>query len=68
MERSLLLFPALSLIEEEVRRQYGVEVIGRLPEVRETFYAVAAERRLEHPAVQAISEAARASMAGARRG
>jgi LysR family transcriptional activator of nhaA len=54
-------FPAASAIEAEVRRQYGVELVGRLPEVRETHYAISAERRLKHPAVVAISTAARAS-------
>jgi LysR family transcriptional activator of nhaA len=55
------IFPASAAIEAEVRRQYEVEVVGRLPEVKETFYAISAERRLKHPAVVAISSAARAS-------
>jgi LysR family transcriptional activator of nhaA len=54
-------FPAASAIEAEVRRQYGVELVGRLPEVRESYYAISAERRIKHPAVVAISTAARAS-------
>ncbi len=53
------LFPVPSVIEEEVQRQYGVVVVGRLEAVRERFYAITAERRLKHPAVVAISEAAR---------
>jgi LysR family transcriptional activator of nhaA len=52
-------FPAPTIIEEEVRRQYGVEVVGRVDEVRERFYALTVERRLHHPAVQAIYRAAR---------
>ena len=52
------LFPAPSVIEEEVRRQYGVQTVGRLEEVRERFYAISVERKLKHPAVVAISEAA----------
>ncbi len=54
-------FPAVTAIEAEVRRQHEVEVVGRVPEVRESFYAISAERRLKHPAVVAISTAARAS-------
>ncbi len=54
-------FPAASAIEAEVRSQHGVEVVGRLPEVRETYYAISAERRIKHPAVVAISAGARAS-------
>lgn len=52
------LFPAPSVIEGEVRRQYGVQTVGRLEEVRERFYAISVERKLKHPAVVAISEAA----------
>lgn len=52
------LFPAPSVIEAEVRRQYGVQVVGRLEDVRERFYAISVERKLKHPAVVAISEAA----------
>ena len=53
------IFVAPTAVEDEVARQYGVQVIGRTEQVRERFYAVSAQRRLEHPAVVAISEAAR---------
>jgi len=53
------IFPASSVMESEVKRQYGVVVIGRVPEVRERFYAISVERKLKNPAVVAISEAAR---------
>ena len=39
-------------------RQYGVAVVGQLDEVRERYFAISVERRLKHPAVLAISEAA----------
>lgn len=52
-------FPAPSAIEREVREQYGVRVVGRTNRVRERYYAISAERRLKHPAVVAVSEAAR---------
>jgi LysR family transcriptional activator of nhaA len=52
-------FPGPSIIEQEIQRQYGVEVVGRMDEVRERFYAITVERRLHHPAVQAIYRAAR---------
>lgn len=60
-------FPAAAAIEAEVRRQYEVEVVGRVPEVRESFYAISPERRLKHPGVAAISAAARASFLRAPR-
>jgi LysR family transcriptional activator of nhaA len=34
-------------------------VVGRVPEVKERFYAVSVERRLKNPAVIAITDAAR---------
>jgi LysR family transcriptional activator of nhaA len=52
-------FSAPTVVESEVMAQYGVEVIGRSDEVKERFYAISAERRLKHPAVVAISDAAR---------
>ena len=52
------LFAAPAAIEREVRKQYGVVVVGRVEEIRERYYAISAERRLKHPAVVAISEAA----------
>jgi LysR family transcriptional activator of nhaA len=52
------LFAVPSAIEAEVRRQYGVWRLGRI-EIRERFYAITVQRKLRHPAVVAISEAAR---------
>jgi LysR family transcriptional activator of nhaA len=34
-------------------------VVGRSDEVRQQFYAISVERRIKHPAVVAICEAAR---------
>jgi LysR family transcriptional activator of nhaA len=59
------LFPAPSAIERDVCRHYGVAVVGRLP-VRERFYALTVQRRIRHPAVIAISERARRTLAGGR--
>ncbi|MBW2287262.1 MAG: transcriptional activator NhaR [Deltaproteobacteria bacterium] len=57
-------FPAPTIIEAQVKRQYGVSVIGRTTEVREQFYAISVERRITHPAVLAITEAARSGLFG----
>ena len=46
-------------VEVEVKRMYNVEVVGRDESLRESFYAVSVEKRLKHPAVLAITEAAR---------
>lgn len=56
------LFVAPLAIEAEVRRQYGVRKLGVIEAVRERFYAISVERRLKHPAVVAISEAARGKL------
>lgn len=53
------LFAAPTAVQREVRRQYGVQLLGRAEGVKERFYAISVERRLKHPAVVAISEAAR---------
>ena len=53
------LFPAATPVEGSVRRQYDVALVGRVPEVRERFFAISAERRIRHPAVSAICDAAR---------
>jgi LysR family transcriptional activator of nhaA len=58
------IFPVPSVVEAEVRRQAGVRLVGRLPAVRERFYAISAERRLKHPAAVAISSAARTELFG----
>ena len=52
------LFVAPTVLEKEVMRQFGVVVVGRLDAVRERYYAISVERRLKHPAVIAISQAA----------
>jgi LysR family transcriptional regulator, transcriptional activator of nhaA len=59
------IFAAPSVIEQEIVSQYRVQAVGRTDGVRERFYAISAERKLRHPAVVAISEAARNEMFGA---
>jgi len=53
------LFVAPTVVETQIKRHYGVRVVGRLPEVRERFYAISVERKLLHPAVVALTDAAR---------
>ena len=55
-------FAAPSVVEREVLRQYQVRVIGRTVDIRERYYAISAERRLKHPAVVAMTEAARGTL------
>jgi LysR family transcriptional activator of nhaA len=57
----LLAVPAA--IEGEVRRQYGLRLVGRADGVRQRFYVITVERKLRHPAAVAISQRARALFA-----
>ena len=56
------IFAAPAAIEKEVREHYKVGVIGHVDSVTERFYAISIERKLKHPAVIAIREAARDSL------
>jgi LysR family transcriptional activator of nhaA len=53
------LFAIRTVVEAETERQYGVRRLGRAESLRERFYAITAERRVKHPAVVAITTAAR---------
>jgi LysR family transcriptional activator of nhaA len=52
-------FPAPSIFESEFRRRYNVQVVGRVKQARQQFYAISVDQRLHHPAVAAIVKAAR---------
>lgn len=58
-------FAAPTAIEPEVARHYGVRVVGRTDEIVERFFAISIERRIKHPAVAAITQAARNGLFGA---
>ncbi|WP_065615991.1 transcriptional activator NhaR [Pseudomonas moraviensis] len=53
------IFIGPSVIAEEVKRQYGVELIGQTDAVSESFYAISVERKVKHPGIVAITEGAR---------
>ena len=61
-EAGMGIFAAPTVIEAEVRRHYRVRVVGHAEEVRQQFFAISVERRIKHPAVVAISEAARSDI------
>lgn len=56
-------FPAPTIMEATVKRDFGVKLVGRAPDVRERFYAISMEEKIQHPAVVAICDAARKSRA-----
>ena len=57
-------FPAPTAFEAEFRRLYKVDVVGHVKTLRQHFYAISVDRRVQHPAVLAIIEAARKEVFG----
>ena len=55
-------FAVPSVVEDDVRAQYGVKPIGTVDEIVERFYAISVERKVQHPAVAAICDAARGDL------
>ena len=58
------IFAMPSIIDAEVQRQFNVTAVGHTDEIEQCFYAITVERRLRHPAVVAIAEAARSHIFG----
>jgi LysR family transcriptional activator of nhaA len=56
------LFPAPVAVVGTIQRQYHVELVGRLPDVRVGYYVVTTERKLTHPATMIIAERAKAGL------
>lgn len=59
------LFVAPTATAAYLCKQYRVRAIGHAPAVKEQFYAITTDQRLEHPAVVALSRAAREDIFGA---
>jgi LysR family transcriptional activator of nhaA len=55
-------FPAPAILAKEICRQFQVERIGAPQDLVEEFYAISVERRITHPGVAAITEAARSEL------
>lgn len=53
------IFTSPRAVEDDVLAKYEVEVVGRTDDVTERFFAISAERRIKHPAISVITEAAR---------
>jgi LysR family transcriptional activator of nhaA len=58
-EAELGVFTAPDVVEKEVLRRYRLEVVGRVEDLQQRFYAISAERKIKNPAVVAICEIAR---------
>jgi len=55
-------FMSPTVLEAETCAQLGVRVLGRTEELVEEFHAVSVERRITHPCVVAITQAARGQL------
>jgi LysR family transcriptional regulator, transcriptional activator of nhaA len=53
-KNGLGLFPIPSIVEEEVKKLYGLSSLGKVPGIQEQFYAVSIDRKIKHPGVLAI--------------
>lgn len=53
------LFFVPQVIRKEIQRSHQVEHIGDIESIKESFYALAMERKLKHPAVDQIVETAK---------
>lgn len=58
------IFPSPSVFEGELCRRYSASIVGRVKTVRQQFYAISVERKVQHPAVTAIIAAARKDVFG----
>lgn len=56
------IFPAPGVIGDAVENMYHARCIGVAESVKETYFAISPERKLKHPAVVTITEAARARL------
>lgn len=48
------LFPAPSVLAKDVEEQFGAVEVGAMAQVREQVYAISNERKIKHPAIEAI--------------
>lgn len=58
------LFPALTVLATDVKGEFGAVPVGELSEVREQFFAISNERKIKHPAVEAILTASHSAIFG----
>lgn len=56
------IFPIPTAIEAMIKKQYGVQLVGRIPDVLDKFYAISAEKRVHHPATLMIVKQARSKL------
>ncbi|RYF13652.1 MAG: transcriptional activator NhaR [Comamonadaceae bacterium] len=55
-------FPAPAVLAAEIARQYQVVEVATAADLVEEFYGISVERRITHPAIAAITQAARGEL------
>ena len=55
-------FTSPQTMEKDVLEKYGVEVVARTDDIKESFYLISPERRIKNPAVTVITKAARTEL------
>lgn len=53
-----------AVIEQRIRLQFQLQLVGRVEAIREKYFAITTERKLKHPGVIAISTTARRNLFG----
>lgn len=61
-EAGIGFFPAPTAIANEIRTNYRVQDIGEVKDFHEQFFVISPERKLKHPAVVAIIDAAKQNL------
>ena len=56
------IFPVPTAIEDIVIKQYGVQLVGRIADIRDKFYAISVEKRVQHEATLRIVKQARSQL------
>lgn len=62
------LFFAPSALAADILEQFGAVLVGQVPQLREQFYAISNERKIKHPAVEAVLSAVHGGMFTPRAG
>ncbi|MGK0205319.1 MAG: LysR family transcriptional activator of nhaA [Planctomycetota bacterium] len=55
-------FPAPTVVKDQICKNYNVRPLGELTDVRERFYAISPERKIRHPGVARIVESAKSGI------
>ena len=56
------IFVGPAVLAAEIERQYQVKLLGSTEEVNDEFFAISVERRVTHPCMRAITQAARTEL------